>query len=225
LTTLESLYTAKHPDVVKKRNQIEELEKRIARAPAPNNNPSAGTRPAAEPSQIQQLRASLRQDDINIVDLTKRQAQIQEQIRVLQGRVQASPMVEQQLKELTRSYQSALDFYNDLLRKRDQFSHGDEFSSPTGGRTISRAGPAESPANPSFPNKIKFIGGGLGAGLALGLGILYVLMASDQTLHTEKDVLDCLKLPVLTSIPILEYGNGSRSLPVPGAEPPWATES
>jgi len=76
--------------------------------------------------------------------------------------------------------------------------------------------PPSLPANPSFPNKIKFIGGGLGAGLALGLGILYVLMASDQTLHTEKDVLDCLKLPVLTSIPILEYGNGSRSLPVPG---------
>ena len=75
--------------------------------------------------------------------------------------------------------------------------------------------PPSLPANPSFPNKIKFIGGGLGAGLAAGLGILYVLMVIDQTLHTEKDVVDCLKFPVLTSIPILEYGNDNRSLPVP----------
>lgn len=216
LTTLESLYTAKHPDVVKKRNQIEELEKRIARAPAPNNNRSAGTRPAAEPSQIQQLRASLRQDDINIVDLTKRQAQIQEQIRVLQGRVQASPMVEQQLKELTRSYQSALDFYNDLLRKRDNSAMATSLAHQQEGEQFRVLDPPSLPANPSFPNKIKFIGGGLGAGLAAGLGILYVLMVIDQTLHTEKDVVDCLKFPVLASIPILEYGNDSQSLAVPG---------
>jgi len=60
---------------------------------------------------MQQLRAKLRQDELNIADLTKRQVQIQNQIGVLQAHVQASPVVEQQLKEMTRSYQSALDFY------------------------------------------------------------------------------------------------------------------
>jgi capsular polysaccharide biosynthesis protein len=51
---------------------------------------------------------------------------------------------------------------------------------------------------------MNFAGGGLGGGAALGLAILYVLMAMDQSLHTERDVEVFLKLPVLTSVPRLE---------------------
>ena len=58
---------------------------------------------------MQQLRAKIRQDDLGIAELSKRQGQIQEQIRLMQGRVQASPMVEQQFKEITRNYQTALE--------------------------------------------------------------------------------------------------------------------
>src|SRR6266513_2985369 len=100
LTSLQARYTSEHPDVVKLRGQIEELEKRMAGGP--KNNPSVnGSRQAsaAEPPQIQQLRARLRQVDMNIADLTERQGQIQDGIRQLQGRVQASPMVEQQSEQ------------------------------------------------------------------------------------------------------------------------------
>ena len=51
---------------------------------------------------------------------------------------------------------------------------------------------------------MNFAGGGLGGGAALGLAILYILMAMDQSLHTERDVEVFLKLPVLTSVPMLE---------------------
>src|SRR5437879_1155861 len=91
LTSLQARYTSEHPDVVKLRGQIEELKKRMAGGP--KNNPSAnGSTQAstAEPPQIQQLRAKLRQDDMNIADLTERQGQIQDGIRQLQGRVQRS---------------------------------------------------------------------------------------------------------------------------------------
>src|SRR5213082_342242 len=88
LSALQARYTSEHPDVVKLRGQIEELKKRMAGGP--KNNPSEnGSRQAsaAEPPQIQQLRAKLRQDDMNIADLTERQGQIQDGIRQLQGRV------------------------------------------------------------------------------------------------------------------------------------------
>ena len=48
------------------------------------------------------MRAKVKQDDLNIADLAKSQNQIQEQIRLMQARVQASPMVEEKYKELTR---------------------------------------------------------------------------------------------------------------------------
>src|SRR6266436_2297468 len=103
LTTLESRYTAEHPDVVKMKNQIAELKKKLAETPG-TDSLSVGTRTAVEPPQIQKLRATVRQDDFNIGELTKRQGQIQDQIRTLEGRIQSSPMVEQQLKELMRNY-------------------------------------------------------------------------------------------------------------------------
>ncbi len=215
LATLESLYTAKHPDVMKKRNQVEEFKKRMEETPE-ISKPSAGTRPSAEPSQIQQLRASLRQQDLNIADLTKRQTQIQDQIRILQERVQASPMVEQQLKELMRSYQSAADFYNELLKKRQNSAMATSLAHQQEGEQFRVLDPPSLPVSPSFPKRINFVGGGLGAGLALGLATLYVLMAMDKTVHTERDVEACLKLPVLASIPLLEVsaaGDKSTAFP------------
>lgn len=210
LGALEALYTPKHPDVVKKKSQIEELQKKIEEGPEIGNHPAAVLHTTPEPPQIQQLRASARQQEVNIADLTKRQAQIQEQIRVQQGRVQASPMVEQQLKELTRSYQSALDFYNDLLRKRDNSAMAASLAHQQEGEQFRVLDPPSLPANPSFPNTPKFAGGGLGAGLVLGLGILYLLMSMDQTFHNERDVEVCLKLPVLTTIPLLEFSEPGR---------------
>lgn len=215
LTTLETLYTEKHPDVVKKRSQVEELKKRIAEAPEVTI-PSKEKRPSVEPAQIQQLRASLHQQDLNIADMTKRQAQIQEQIRVLQGRVQASPMVEQQLKEFMRNYQSAADFYNELLKNREHSAMATSLAHQQEGEQFRVLDPPSLPASPSFPKKINFVGDGLGAGLVLALVILYILMTMDKALHTEKDVEACLKVPVLVGIPVLEIpaiDNGSTAFP------------
>ena len=209
LTTLESRYTPEHPDVIKAKNQLNDLKKRMAEI-ANTDAPSVRPQTASEPPQIQQLRARLRQDEINIADLTRRQVQIQEQSRVLEGRVQAVPGVEQQLKELTRNYQSALDFYNDLLKKRDNSAMATDLAHQQEGEQFRVLDPPSLPMKPSFPKKLYFAGGGLGAGFALGCAILYVLMVMDQTFHTERDVEMFLKHPVLTSLPIFETSELSK---------------
>jgi uncharacterized protein involved in exopolysaccharide biosynthesis len=185
------------------KNQIAELKKKLAETPS-TDSPSAGTRTALDPPQIQKLRATLRQDDLNIGELSKRQGQIQDQIRILEGRIQSSPMVEQQLKELTRNYQSALDFYNDLLKKQQNSEIATHLAHQQEGEQFRVLDAPSLPTQPSSPKILNFAGGGLGGGAALGLAILYILMAMDQSLHTERDVEVFLKLPVLTSIPMLE---------------------
>src|SRR5580704_3498858 len=70
LAGLEARYTPEHPDVVKLKSQIEELKKRMAAAPKAKE-PGDIVIPKTESFQVQQLRAKLRQDDLNIVDLTK----------------------------------------------------------------------------------------------------------------------------------------------------------
>ncbi len=210
LTALESRYTAEHPDVIKTKNQINDLKKKMAEEPN-TDDPSRGRHTAAETPQMQQLRATLRQDEINIADLTKRQLQIQEQGRVLEGRVQAVPGVEQNLKELTRNYQSALDFYNELLKKRDNSAMATDLAHQQEGEQFRVLDPPSLPTKPSFPKLVVFAGGGLGGGLVLGVGILYMLMAMDQTLHTDREVELYLKLPVLASLPMFDASALSRN--------------
>lgn len=200
LATLESKYTESHPDVVKMKKQIEEVRKRIAEGPKTSGSQTTA-QTKTEPPQIQQLRAHLRQDDISIADLTKRGEQIQEQIRALQGRVQASPMVEQQLKELTRNYTSALEFYNDLLKKQESSRIAKDLATQQEGEQFRVLDPPSLPVKASFPKKTYFAGGGVAGGLVLSLGIMYILMMMDNTLHTERDVEVHLKLTVLSAVP------------------------
>ncbi len=139
-----------------------------------------------------------------IADFTKHQALIEAQIHALQDRVQASPVVEQQLKELTRSYQSALDFYNELLKKRQNSAMAADLEHQQESEQFRVLDPPSLPDKASFPNKPLFVGGGVATGLGLSLGILYLIAFSDTSLHTERDVEKCLKLPVMISIPTLE---------------------
>ncbi len=208
LTALQARYTPDHPDVIKLKGQIEQLKARMNAAPKNNNAQTAQAGP--EPASIQQLRAKLRQDELNIADLAKRQSQIQSQIGVLQGRIQSSPAVEQQFKDLTRDYQTALDFYNDLLKKRDQAKVATDLDQQQQGEQFSVLDPPSLPMSPSFPKKPIFAGAGFGGGLALGLAILYLIAALDSSMHTEQDVEVCMKLPVLAMIPSVSL-EGTRA--------------
>jgi polysaccharide chain length determinant protein (PEP-CTERM system associated) len=211
LSSLESRYTPEHPDVIKTKNQIQQLQQRIAATP---NGEQSATNPKLstnEPAAIQQLRAKMKQDDMSIVDLTKRQSQIQSQIGVLQGRLQLTPAVEQQFKELMRGYQSASDSYNDLLKRHDQATIAQSFTQDQQGEQFSMEDPPSLPMTPSFPKKPIFAGGGLGGGLVLGLAVLYLLAALDSSMHSERDVEVCLKLPVLAMVPTMDQALMARS--------------
>lgn len=205
LADLLSRYTPEHPDVIKVKSQIEELKKQRLAAPKDNGQTAGAAPPSlSEPPQIQQLRAKLRQDELMISDLTHRQTEIQEQIRVLQGRVQSSPVVEQQFKELTRNYQTALDFYNDLLKKRQSAGVAGDLESEQQSEQFRVYDPPSLPDQPSFPKTTTFVGGGLAGGFGLGLGLLYLIALQDKSLHNERDVEVALRLPVLVSVPALD---------------------
>jgi uncharacterized protein involved in exopolysaccharide biosynthesis len=213
LSTLESRYTEEHPDVVKTKSQIEELKKQIAAGPRPDSGiPSRASK--IEPAQIQHLRLRLRQADLDIEDLSKRQTQIQNRINTLQGKLQSTPAVEQEYKELTRNHQTALEFYNDLLRKQDQSEIAGDLNHQQEGEHFNVLDPPSLPLEPSFPKPLFFAGGGLVAGLLLGAGIIYLLAALDKAMHTILDVEYCLKLPVLAALPVLDHkGKGHGRSP------------
>jgi polysaccharide chain length determinant protein (PEP-CTERM system associated) len=213
LTDLLSRYTPDHPDVIKTESQIAELKKRMAEPPkqAPANAPAQSTH---EPPQIQLLRAKLRQDDLTIANLKREQAQIQAQARQLQGRMEATPMVEQQYKEITRDHQTASDIYNDLLKKSQSSTMVGALVHEQNSEQFRVYDPPNLPQSPSFPKKPYFVGGGALGGLAIGLGILFLLAMMDKTIHSEHDAELFLQLPVLTVVPTLAVAglNGNNAV-------------
>ena len=206
LATLQSRYTDDYPDVIKVKNDIAALKKQIA----VSDTQKAGTdasktqKGTLEPSQIAQLRAQVHNLDQVISEKAREQEQIKQQIKVYQDRVQSTPAVEQQFKELTRGYQTALDSYNELVKKRSDSAMAAALDRKQQGEQFRVLDPANLPDKPSFPNRPLFAAGGLGGGLALGFVIAFLLEMKDSSLKTERDVEFALRLPVLAMIPEIE---------------------
>jgi polysaccharide chain length determinant protein (PEP-CTERM system associated) len=213
LASLELRYTDDYPDVIKAKADVAKLEKKIAETgeakPVPDSSKTSKT--AAEPAQITQWRAQIHTADQMIAEKTREQEQIKSQIGLYQSRVQGSPVVEEQYKELTRGYQTALDSYNDLLKKRSESAMSGELSKEQQGEQFTVLDPANLPDAPSFPNRPLFALGGLGGGLAIGLGLAFLFEMQDTSLRTERDVEVGLRLPVLAMVPAIGPAAGKKS--------------
>lgn len=207
LANLLTQYTDSYPDVIRTKADIAALRKRLAQADA-SAVPVTGPTGLIVPAAILQLRAQIKADDQTIKDKNKDQQDLKRQIALYESRVQSSPVIEEQYKELTRGYQTALESYNDLLRKRDASAMSQALNAQQEGELFSLLDPANLPDTPSFPNLYKFALGGLAAGLALGLAITFVMEMKDTSMRTERDVEFALRLPVLAMIPAVQPGSG-----------------
>jgi polysaccharide chain length determinant protein (PEP-CTERM system associated) len=213
LATLEVRYTDDYPDVTKTKNDIAALQKKIAESQDQKPAPDASKTPRAlmEPGQITQLRAQVHSLDQVISEKEKDQEQIRQQIKLYQTRVQSSPAVEEQYKELTRGYQTAEDSYNDLQKKVASSQMAVELERKQQGEQFSILDPANLPDKPAFPNRQMFALDGLAGGLALGVGLSLLLELRDSSMRTERDVEFVLRLPVLAMVPAIEPLQGKMS--------------
>jgi polysaccharide chain length determinant protein (PEP-CTERM system associated) len=205
LITLQGRYTDDYPDVVKTKADIAELQKKLkevnaAAANAPASNPSDAAS-LSEPPEIQQLRLQIHQYQQVITQATRDQQRLQEQIKLYQGRVALSPAVEEQYRKLTRDYDNAQRFYDDISKQEKESETQTAMEREQQGEQMQLQIPADLPDAPTFPNRLVFAGGGMAAGLALGFGLALWLELRDQSVRTEGDVLVGLELPVLTQVP------------------------
>jgi len=200
---LTARYSEDYPDVRSVNRQIADLQAQMAKeADAPQSAPAA---PTAVPNRadsvtVQNLRASLAQIRAAIQNKRKQQESIEEQIRSYQGRVQSTPQVAEQYKELTRDYQTTLDSYQALLVQSQKADEATDMEHRQEGEMFTVLDQANLPDEPTFPKPLVFAGGGLAAGLGLGLVIAGLLEYRDTALRTERDVWAFTQLPTLAVI-------------------------
>jgi polysaccharide chain length determinant protein (PEP-CTERM system associated) len=194
---LTSRYTDDYPDVVTVRRKIAELRQKIAAAPpAPLVSSSTAPKPTDSPS-IQQFRLQLRSMDQEIAQKKRDQASIQTQLRSYQERVASSPAVEEEYKSITRDNQTAQAFYDSLLNKMNDSKMATDLERRQQGESFRVMDEPNLPEAPAFPKRPVFVGGGLAAGLGLGLLIVALLEYLDTALRSERDIWAFTKLPTL----------------------------
>jgi polysaccharide chain length determinant protein (PEP-CTERM system associated) len=217
LIDLQARYTADHPDVIKVQADIAQVKKKLAEA----NDTSATSTDApsekgtgSEPPEIRQLRLQIHAYEDLIKQGTGDQKKLQQSISVYQSRVASSPAVEEEYKELARDYDNAQKVYQDDLAKQSTSKMATQAEQQQQGEQMALLNPATLPDSPSFPNRLLFAAGGLGAGLALGLGLAVWLEFRDKSIRTQADAEAALDLPMLVSVPWVaeqsaDKGNGN----------------
>lgn len=200
LAALQRSYTDKHPRVMALKDSIAQLKKQIEAMPAKDQSAAEEKKPIIpiiETPEIQRLRAQIHQQDLIISQKAKQQEDLQREIRVIQGRIELSPMIQQEFKALTRDHQTALDFYNDLLKRRNESQMATTLENQEQAQKFRVLDPPSLPERPSFPNRQLFSLGGLCAGLTLGVGMVHLLEARDKSIRTRRDVEVYLGVPAL----------------------------
>jgi uncharacterized protein involved in exopolysaccharide biosynthesis len=215
LVDLQAKYTDDHPDVIKTKADIEQVKKRLAEineatdkdTDAPSQKESSN-----EPPEIRQLRLQIHQYGDLIAQAERDQKKLQQEITVYQSRVSSSPGVEEQYKELARDYDNAQKVYQDDLAKQSASKMASQAEQSQEGEQIVLLNPADVPDSPSFPNRLFFAGGGLGAGLVLGFALALWLELRDTSIRTQADAEAVLELPMLVAVPWImetEIANGN----------------
>jgi protein tyrosine kinase modulator len=203
LLSLQARYTEDHPDVIKTKADIAEVKKRLAEVneAAAKGGDANAKASATEPPEIRQLRLQVHQYEDVLGQATREQKRIGEQIQMYRSRVAISPNVDQQYKLLTRDYETAQKFYNDLLAKKSTSEMATDMERRQQGEQMHLLNAANLPESPSFPNRLLFAAGGLGTGLVIGMGLALWLELRDKAIRNEADVVASLQMPVLVSLP------------------------
>ena len=204
LLQLKAKYTDDHPDVIKAKADIAAVQKKLTEVNSASATGDAGGNDKAsanEPPEIRQLRLQVHQYTDMITAATRDQKRLQQEIAQYQGRVSLSPAIEEQYKEMARDYDSAQKNYEDLLANKSKSDLTLTMEQEQQGEQMRLLYPASMPDAPSFPNRLLFAGGGLGAGLAMGLGIALWFEVRDKAIRTEADAEAALELPMLVAVP------------------------
>lgn len=215
LADLSSRYTDQHPDVRKLKDQIAKTEKMRqqlmadlkakAEASAQSDDNAAAAMQSgtdgAQSGPLVQLQGQLRSNEIEIQNRERSIESLKAKVGEYQARLNQEPIREQQLADLTRGYDQSKANYDELLKKKNDSAMATSMELLQQGEHFRMIDPPSLPVKPDFPNRLKFCGIGLGAGLALGIVVAGAFEMMDDRLFDEKQIAAMLPVPVLSEIP------------------------
>ena len=214
LADLERRYRPEHPDVVRTRRLVAELEPKAAAeaATASSRRTTQDDVPTSLASGADTLRReNLRQLRVEIESLDRQisfkegeERRVRTEIGEYQRRLEAVPGLESEWTALTRDYDTEQANYKDLLQKSSAAQVALNLEEQEIGERFRIVDPAGVPVHPLPAVRGRINAGGLALGLVIGFGLAALLEFRDKSFRSDSDVLQVLALPVLATVPRIE---------------------
>jgi polysaccharide chain length determinant protein (PEP-CTERM system associated) len=208
LAKLELTRKPEHPDVIRTKRMIADLEGKVAELAKldPGTAPPVALNPeqVARRERIQQMRAEIESLDRQIGFKDAEERRLRTVIAEHQSRIEAVPGMESEWTALTRDYETQQAAYRDLLAKSEQAKLAANLERRQVGEQFRILDPPRIPETPVSPKRIQISAIGFAAGLLLGVALAGFMEFRDQTFHKEGEILEVLGLPVVALVPAIE---------------------
>lgn len=208
LQSLELRLKPEHPDVVRARKHVAELQQaadnEALAQPVSSENAPVQSAEAIRRNRINEAKAELANLDKQIADKQQKEQQLRGNLGTYQQRIEATPTRESELADLTRDYGTLQAAYQSLLAKKQDSQLAANLERRQIGEQFRILDAAHLPARPYSPNRPRFYAMGLAAGLGFGLALAALLEYMDRSMRTESDVRAALKVVVLATVPLIE---------------------
>jgi polysaccharide chain length determinant protein (PEP-CTERM system associated) len=217
LTRLRQEYKEKHPDVVAKQKEVEQVQEQMDQMVGEWKDKIKTKQERLE--KRPDLSASAVEAEIKLAkgEIERQQkllAENEKQINSIIERINNVPGVEVALGAIERDYQTKKSAYDDLLLQQQKITLGADAATQQQGEGIEVIDPAYFPSKPVAPKRLML--GSLGLGVGLGLGLLLVGIFEGPrllTIQNSEDARHYTGLPVLLSVPELLTPQEARAIP------------
>jgi protein tyrosine kinase modulator len=189
-------YTDKHPEVITLQEELKHATEALAEARGADGGTTALQADPLYRQKLQERDASR----LSIRDLQRSSQRVQTEIGQYQSRVDAAPMVEQELASLTREYEFEKTRYGDLTTRHQQASMAEDLTRKQGGERFSVLFPANLPTRPQKPDQLRILAMAIAGGLVLGAAAAVGREFLDRSVHDAR-ALNEFEVPVLGEIP------------------------
>lgn len=203
LSQLSSMYTDKYPDIVRVKNEIDEIESKIRTGKGRETAGSGAGRVPSVSDDPRYLTLSAQLTDVNaeVKPLKEKQIELSKNITLFQGRVERIPQREQQISALMRDYENTRQNYQNLLTKRLDARLAESLEKKQKGEQFRILDPANLPVKPFKPNLMMIVFSGLAGGIGSGVGLVLLLEYIDASFRKADDVYAIIGIPVLATVP------------------------
>lgn len=190
-------FTEKHPDILKVRMEIKELEDSIARDEAALADSDEGALSIPQ----QGLEAERRRAALRITATEDEIDRINDSLDEVTVMLAEAPAVAESLLGLQREYKHLFDSYQDFSDRQLEATVQAQLERRQLGEQFRVLEAAFVAPKPAFPNRPMILVLGLFAGLIAALGLGIVLESMDPSVHTARQLQLAVGIPVLAAIP------------------------